>query len=176
MFLLQRCANLCSFHVTDGQNMHYQITRGKRSKRTRSNCILCLLFILSGSPNECWLRTCDACILTTWRLGLRPLLSPVIKAHVFPLPSVGAKPLGPLGLNPFIAHSSIISCFSLSVGTSSFCCLAILFVSFFVCLVLLLFFVCTAWFFGLLENTFPHLLAATFGKHKNQYQSTITIS
>ena len=29
------------------------------------------LFILSGSPNECCLHTCDACVITTWRLGLR---------------------------------------------------------------------------------------------------------
>ena len=31
---------------------------------------MCILFILSGSPNECWLHTCDACVITTWRLGL----------------------------------------------------------------------------------------------------------
>ena len=30
----------------------------------------------SGSPNECWLHTCDACVLITWRLGLRaPLVA-----------------------------------------------------------------------------------------------------
>ena len=23
-------------------------------------------FILSGSPNECWLRTCWACVIATW--------------------------------------------------------------------------------------------------------------
>ena len=28
-------------------------------------------FIPSESPNECWLHTCDACLITTWRLGLR---------------------------------------------------------------------------------------------------------
>ena len=33
-------------------------------------------FILSGSPNECWLHTCDACARTIWRLGLRaPLVA-----------------------------------------------------------------------------------------------------
>ena len=32
--------------------------RGRRLKRTRSNCILCILFILSASPNDCWLHTC----------------------------------------------------------------------------------------------------------------------
>ena len=24
----------------------------------------------SESPNKCWLHTCDACVITTWRLGL----------------------------------------------------------------------------------------------------------
>ena len=33
-----------------------------------SKCVLC---ILGGNPNECWLHTCDACVITTWRLGLR---------------------------------------------------------------------------------------------------------
>ena len=28
-------------------------------------------FILSESPNECWLHTYDACLITTWRLRLR---------------------------------------------------------------------------------------------------------
>ena len=32
-----------------------------------SNCVLCIPYILSGSPNECWLHTCDACVITTWR-------------------------------------------------------------------------------------------------------------
>ena len=40
------------------------------SKQAWSKCILCIPFILRGSPNECWLRTWDACIITTWRLGL----------------------------------------------------------------------------------------------------------
>ena len=32
--------------------------------------------ILSGSPNECWLHTCHACVITTSRLGLRaPLVA-----------------------------------------------------------------------------------------------------
>ena len=31
---------------------------------------------LSGSPNECWLHTCDACIITIWRLELQaPLVA-----------------------------------------------------------------------------------------------------
>ena len=32
--------------------------------------------VVNGSPNECWLHTCDACVITTWRLGLRaPLVA-----------------------------------------------------------------------------------------------------
>ena len=39
--------------------------------------VLCIPFILSGGPNECWLHTCDACVITTWKLGLRtPLVAP----------------------------------------------------------------------------------------------------
>ena len=33
----------------------------------------------SGSPNECWLHTCDA----TWRVGLRLLLLPAITFWIF---------------------------------------------------------------------------------------------
>ena len=72
------CA-LRKFHVTDGQNTRDQITRDRRSKRGRSNCVLCIPFILSGSPNECWLHTCDACVIRTWRLGCGLLLSPAMK-------------------------------------------------------------------------------------------------
>ena len=44
-------------------------------KQAWSNCPLCIPFILSGSPKECWLHTCDACIIS-WRLGLRaPLVT-----------------------------------------------------------------------------------------------------
>ena len=41
-----------------------------------SNCVPCIPYILSGSPNECWLHTCDGCVITTWRLGWRaPLVA-----------------------------------------------------------------------------------------------------
>ena len=44
-------------------------------KQAWSNCALCIPFILSGSPKECWLHTCDACIIS-WRLRLRaPLVT-----------------------------------------------------------------------------------------------------
>ena len=34
------------------------------------------MYILSGRPNECWLHTCDACVITTWRLRLQaPLVT-----------------------------------------------------------------------------------------------------
>ena len=73
--LLQRCA-LRKFHVTDGQNTRDQTTRGRRSKRSWSICVLCIPFILSKSSNESWLHTCDTCVMTTWRLGLRaPLVA-----------------------------------------------------------------------------------------------------
>ena len=52
--------------------------RGKRLKRACSNCVLHILFVLSGGPNKCWLQTCDACIITNKRFcGL--LLSPATK-------------------------------------------------------------------------------------------------
>ena len=41
---------------------------GRWSKRPRPNCVWCIPFILSGIPNECWLHTCDACVITTWLL------------------------------------------------------------------------------------------------------------
>ena len=70
-----RCA-LRKFHVTDSQNTRDQITSGRKSKRAWSNCALCIPFTLSGRPNECWLHTCDACVITSWRLGLRtPLVA-----------------------------------------------------------------------------------------------------
>ena len=50
---------------------HDQITRGRRSKRAWSNCVLCIPVILSGSPNKSWLHTWDALLITTWRLGLQ---------------------------------------------------------------------------------------------------------
>ena len=47
----------------------------KRSKCEWSNCFLWIPFILiSGSPNEWWLHTCDACIMITWRLKLQATL------------------------------------------------------------------------------------------------------
>ena len=46
------------------------------SKHAWSDCVLCSPFILRGSPNECWLHTCHACAITTWRWGLRaPLVA-----------------------------------------------------------------------------------------------------
>ena len=67
---------LLQLHVTDNQNTRDQITSDRRFKRAWSNCILYIPRILSGSPNKCWLHTCDACVITTWRLGLRaPLVA-----------------------------------------------------------------------------------------------------
>ena len=58
----------------------------RSSKHAWSACVLWIPFILSGSPNECWLHTCDACVITTWRLGLRaPLVArnKIITCHWF---------------------------------------------------------------------------------------------
>ena len=57
--------------MTDGQSRRDQIIRDRRSRPLWSNCILCIPFILSGISNECWLHTCDVCVMITWRLGLR---------------------------------------------------------------------------------------------------------
>ena len=70
-------AVLCvKFHVRDSQNTRDQISSDRRFKRAWSNCVMYIPYILSGSPNQCWLHTRDACVITTWRLGLRaPLVA-----------------------------------------------------------------------------------------------------
>ena len=43
--------------------------------------IIIIIIIISGSPNECWVHTCDACVITTWSPGDQDcglLLSPAI--------------------------------------------------------------------------------------------------
>ena len=38
--------------------------------------VIKLRFFVVRSLNEYWVRTCDACVMTTWRLGLRaPLVA-----------------------------------------------------------------------------------------------------
>ena len=64
--LLQRCA-LRKFHVTDGHNTRDQITSDRKSKRAWSKCVLYIPYIFSGSLNEYWLHTCDACVIATWK-------------------------------------------------------------------------------------------------------------
>ena len=65
-----------TFQVLDVPNTHVQIMSDeRRSKCEWSNCILWISFILiPGSPNECWLHTCDACVIITWRLKLQATL------------------------------------------------------------------------------------------------------
>ena len=48
--LLDRCA-LRKFHATDSQNTRDQISSDSKSKRACSNWVLCIPFILSGSPS-----------------------------------------------------------------------------------------------------------------------------
>ena len=68
--------------MRDSQKARDHITSDRRSKLAGSNCILCISFILSGSQNECWLNTCDECVVTTWRLGLRaPLVARNYQIH-----------------------------------------------------------------------------------------------
>ena len=56
--------------------MRDQIMRCKRLKGVMKLLFFAHPFILSGSLNKCWLHTCDACVITTWRLGLRaPLVA-----------------------------------------------------------------------------------------------------
>ena len=47
------------------------ILRVMEGSNARDHCVLCIPFIRSGSPNHCLLHTCDTCLITTWRLGLR---------------------------------------------------------------------------------------------------------
>ena len=65
--LLLHCCALGKFHMKDSQSMPDQIMSDRRSKRAWSNCVLCIPFILSGSPNEYWLYKCNACVIKTWR-------------------------------------------------------------------------------------------------------------
>ena len=87
---------LHKFHKTDGQksmirlrviegpNVHDQIMI-----MIMIMYILYIPYICSGSPNKCWLHTCNACVITTWILGLgAPLVARnncmynTIKIHV----------------------------------------------------------------------------------------------
>ena len=53
----------------------YMITSDIRSKCMCSKCFRRIPYILCGSLNE-WLHTCQACIITTWRLELQaPLVA-----------------------------------------------------------------------------------------------------
>ena len=73
--LLHRCASH-KFHLIDVPKTRDQIPSDQRRSRCEwSNCLLWIPFILiSGSPNECRLHTCDACIIITWRWKLRATL------------------------------------------------------------------------------------------------------
>ena len=57
MLLLQHCT--CECHLWS----KYMVSDydGRRSKRAWPNCVLCIPFMFSGIPNECWLHTWDTC-------------------------------------------------------------------------------------------------------------------
>ena len=67
-------AVLCASYMIDGPNTHDQMPSDRASTCAWSNCVTWIPLIPSGSPNECSLHTCDASIITTWRLGLRAAL------------------------------------------------------------------------------------------------------
>ena len=75
VFFLRFCsiAMLC---VVKTRVMRLPVIEGPKARIEAFYSLNPLLFILSGSPNECWLHTCRACVITTWRLGLRaPLVA-----------------------------------------------------------------------------------------------------
>ena len=75
-FLLQHCASR-KFHVSNGQNKTRVIRlRGVEGRNARDQ----FAFLVVRSLNEYWLHTCDACVMTTWRLGLRAPLVALTKS------------------------------------------------------------------------------------------------
>ena len=74
----------------DGWSKHawYDYEWKKVQTRVRAwlNCVLCIPFILSGSSNSYWLHTCDECVITTWRLGLRAPLVVRNSSSIYELP------------------------------------------------------------------------------------------
>ena len=65
MLLLHYCV-LRKFYVTDVKTRVIRL-RVIESPNVRDQIVSCAFhsFLV-----ECWLHTCDACIITTWRLGL----------------------------------------------------------------------------------------------------------
>ena len=63
------------FHVIEGKNPRDQITSDRRCKHSWSDCILMhsIHSLVKGQKNVGYIRghTCCACLITTWRLGLR---------------------------------------------------------------------------------------------------------
>ena len=60
-----------SVQIVEGPHTRDQITSDGGSKGDSLDCVLCILFILSGCLNECWLRTCHAISHKITRLQLR---------------------------------------------------------------------------------------------------------
>ena len=67
------CSRQCALASRKG-------VRGIEGPNARDLSVLCSPFILSGSPNESWLQTCDACLITAWRLTLR---APLVARNYF---------------------------------------------------------------------------------------------
>ena len=88
--------SLCFAEVSHDtcQNTCDQIMSDRKSKCAWSNCVLCIPYILSGSPNKCLLHTCDACIITTWRLPAKTVIIIVsVKSCLLHVQNVCWQPL-----------------------------------------------------------------------------------
>ena len=80
--LLLHCCALCKFPLTDSQNMHDQIVRVIEGPNAPDQ--LHSLHCIHSLWN--WLHICDACIIATWKLGLRTPL--VAHNNQLPAPSL----------------------------------------------------------------------------------------
>ena len=56
--------------MIDGQSMCDQISSDQGANVSDQIAFCAFHSFLVGSPNERWLHTCDACVLTTWRLEM----------------------------------------------------------------------------------------------------------
>ena len=64
------------FHAIESQNARDWIVSDRQSKPAWLYCVLRFPFVLSESAKERWLRICRACVMATWRWGLRaPLVT-----------------------------------------------------------------------------------------------------
>ena len=66
----------CTWQIVKTLVIRLRGVEGRNACNQIAFWLLCIPFILTGSRNECWVHICDACVITTWRLGLRaPLVA-----------------------------------------------------------------------------------------------------